>query len=143
MNREYTFARKILLLGKNIVASRNDNLKSLNLTIQQADALLFFNKTPDASIRQLSNYLEVTHQTASGIVKRLCDKDAIIMTPSEKDARYNMISLTTEGLRLVELLKENGTHTGEKILSNMSADEKMQFEQLLDKALANIAQQQQ
>lgn len=139
MNLEYTFARKILLLGKNIIASRNDNLKNINLTVQQADALLFFSKNPDASIRHLSNYLEVTHQTASGIVKRLYDKKAIIMTPSEKDARYIMVSLTTEGLRLVKCLKENGTHTGEKILSNMSADEKMQFEQLLDKALANIA----
>lgn len=140
MNREYTFARKILLLGKNIVASRNQNLRSINLTVEQADALLFFKRTPNSSIRQLSDYLEVTHQTASGIVKRLYDKDAISTMPSAKDARYIMVNLTDEGLRLVECLKENGTHTGEKILANMSADEKIKFEELLDKALANLAQ---
>ena len=69
MNTEYLFARKILTLGKTIIANRNDNLRNINLTAEQADALIYFVENPGSSIRNLSNYLSITHQTASGIVK--------------------------------------------------------------------------
>lgn len=142
MNTEYLFARRILTLGKTIIANRNNNLKNINLTAEQADALIFFLENPGSSIRDLSRYLSITHQSASGIVKRLCEKDALTMTPSVRDGRCSVVHLTEKGQELIRQVKENGTHTGEKILSGMSADEKDQFERLLDKALANIVKQQ-
>lgn len=142
MNTEYLFARRILTLGKTIIANRNNNLKNINLTAEQADALIFFVENPDSSIRDLSRYLSITHQSASGIVKRLYEKGALSMTPSARDGRCSVVHLTEKGQELIRQVKENGTHTGEKILSGMSADEKDQFERLLDKALANIVKQQ-
>lgn len=141
MNTEYLFARKILTLGKTIIANRNDNLRNINLTAEQADALIYFDENPGSSIRDLSNYLSITHQTASGIVKRLCEKEALSITPSTKDGRCSVVHLTDLGNHLITQVKQNGTHTGAKILSGMSADEKEQFEHLLDLALANIAKQ--
>ena len=141
MNTEYLFARKILTLGKTIIANRNDNLRNINLTAEQADALIYFVENPGSSIRNLSNYLSITHQTASGIVKRLCEKEALSMTPSTKDGRCSVVHLTDLGNDLITQVKQNGTHTGAKILSGMSADEKEQFEHLLDLALANIVNQ--
>lgn len=142
MNTEYLFARKILVLGKTIIANRNNNLKNINLTAEQADALIFFVENPESSIRDLGSYLSVTHQTASGIVKRLCEKGALRMTPSSKDGRCSVIHLTELGHSLIAQVKQNGTHTGAKILSGMTADEKKQFEHLLDLALSNIVKQQ-
>lgn len=142
MNTEYLAARKILMLGKTIISNRNNNLKSINLTAEQADALIYLSEHPGVSIRDLSNHLGVTHQTASGIVKRLCEKNAITMVPSSEDGRRTLINLTGQGQSLISQIKENGTHTGEKILSSMSAEERLQFERLLDKALASIVKQQ-
>lgn len=121
MNTEYLFARKILTLGKTIIANRNDNLRNINLTAEQADALIYFVENPGSSIRNLSNYLSITHQTASGIVKRLCEKEALSMTPSTKDGRCSVVHLTDLGNDLITQVKQNGTHTGAKILSGMSA----------------------
>lgn len=142
MNTEYLFARKILTLGKTIIAKRNDNLRNINLTAEQADALVFFSENPDSSIRDLNNYLSITHQTASGIVKRLCEKGLLTLTPSSEDGRRSIVHLTESGHNLITQVKQNGTHTGARILSGMSADEKDQFERLLDLALANIVEQQ-
>ncbi len=142
MNTEYLAARKILMLGKTIISNRNNNLKSINLTAEQADALIYLSEHPGSSIRDLSNHLGITHQTASGIVRRLCEKTTITMVPSSEDGRRTLINLTEQGLSLISQIKENGTHTGEKILSSMNAEERLQFERLLDKALASIVKQQ-
>ena len=42
---EYTVARKIIRMGNMIVARRNQQIRELGLTAEQADALLLFRKS--------------------------------------------------------------------------------------------------
>ena len=137
-DKEYELARQVLTLANQIVKNRNKHLKELNITAEQADSLTFFYFNEDKSISDLKNYLHISHQTARGIVKRLEEKGFLKLSVSESDGRYKTVSLTDQGMHIVECLKRNGTHTGYQLLSGMTKTEQEQFAILIAKALENI-----
>lgn len=139
MQSEYVTARQVLKLANTIIRNRNMHLKELGLTVEQADSLQFFLKYENATATDLKNYLDVTHQTSRGIVERLKQKKLVILQKSKEDARCQVVVPTIAGRQMGEKLKNNGTHTGEKLLSSMNEKEKEQFIMLLNCALENIS----
>lgn len=137
-NKEYELARQVLTLANQILKSRNKHLKELNITAEQADSLTFFYFNADKSISDLKDHLHITHQTARGIVKRLEEKGFLKLAVAESDGRCKTISLTDKGIHIVERLKQNGTHTGDRLLSGMTKTEQEQFSALISRALENM-----
>lgn len=138
MKSEYTIARQVLKLANTIIRNRNLHLKELNLTAEQADSIQFFQKNENVTATDLKNCLGVTHQTSRGIVERLKQKGLVTLEKSKEDARCQIVVLTALGKEMNEKLKDNGTHTGEKLLSDMDEKEKEQFLNLLNRALENV-----
>lgn len=138
MNREYCLARRVLKLANVIVKNRNRHVRELDLTTQQADAIQFFAGAEDRTCADLGKYLGITHQTASGIVKRLQAKNVVTVINSETDQRSNWVRLTDEGQRLLNRLVYNGTHTGEKLLRGMDEQDRESLFRLLEKAIENV-----
>lgn len=136
--KEYELARQVLTLANRIVKKRNGHLKELNITVEQADSLLFFDANEGSSISDLKQYLQIRHQTARGIVKRLEEKDFLKLSVSEADGRYKTVSITENGDKIVKQLKQNGTHTGDQLLTGMTKQEQEQFSILIKKALENV-----
>ena len=85
--KEYELARQVLTLANRIVKKRNSHLKELNITAEQADSLLFFDANEGSSISDLKQYLQIRHQTARGIVKRLEEKGFLKLSVSEEDSK--------------------------------------------------------
>ena len=137
-NKEYELARQVLTLANQILKSRNGHLKELNITAEQADSLTFFYFHADQSISDLKDHLHITHQTARGIVKRLEEKGFVKLSVAEADGRCKTVSLTEKGVHIVERLKQNGTHTGYRLLSGMTQSEQEQFSVLIARALKNM-----
>lgn len=137
-NKEYELARQVLTLANRILKSRNRHLKELNITAEQADSLTFFYFNADKSISDLKDHLQIRHQTARGIVKRLEEKGFLQLSVAESDGRYKTVSLTEKGIHIVERLKQNGTHTGYQLLSGMTKTEQEQFSALIARALENM-----
>ena len=136
--KEYELARQVLTLANRIVKNRNNHLKELNITAEQADSLLFFHAHHDSSISDLKEYLQISHQTARGIVKRLEEKDFLKLAVSESDGRYSTIFFTEKGNKIVERLKQNGMHTGYQLLTGMTKEEQKQFATFIERALDNV-----
>ena len=66
MDISYILTRKIQQLSHRIVLRRNKDLKSMGLTAEQADTLLFFHAHSGSSASDLRCSLGVTHQAAGG-----------------------------------------------------------------------------
>ena len=137
-NLEFHVARKVLALANRIVITRNNHLKELELTAEQADTLLFFFQHENATISDLKDYLRIRHQTASGIVSRLAEKGLLSLTTSDADARAKIVRLTEQGMSIIHILQENGMHTGYNLLKDMDKNEQIQFVNLVEKALKNV-----
>ena len=81
--KEYELARLILRLSNQIVKNRDQHVRDLGLTTEQADSLQFFLSHKNAVIMDLKEHLGVTHQTARGIVQRMEIKGLIETKKSE------------------------------------------------------------
>lgn len=137
-DREYKLARQVLTLANQIIKNRNNHLKELNITVEQADSLIFFDANRNSCISDLKEYLHISHQTTRGIVKRLEEKHFLNLRVCENDSRYKTVVLTDEGKQIIKRLEDNGTHTGYQLLKGMSQDEQEQFSKLIACALKNI-----
>ena len=135
--REYRTARLILRLSNQIIRNRDNHVKELGLTTEQADSLQFFLSRERSVIMDLKNYLGVSHQTARGIVQRMEGKGLIRLQKSETDGRFQCIHVTEKGKSLGRQLRINGIRTGNKLLKNMEPEEQEEFYHLLEVALKN------
>lgn len=130
--------RLILKLANTIIKNRNRHLDAIGLTASQADSLQFFLTKPHSTITDLKNHLEITHQTARGLVHRMEEKQLIVIAPSLSDGRCHRIIPTENAIKLGEKMKQNRERTVLKLLSGMTAEEQETFYRLLTIAYDNI-----
>ena len=90
------------------------------------------------TIRDLKDYLLVSHQATQGIVKRMADKGVISVKKSDRDGREKIIAPTEKGIRIRQQLGGEAVDIGENLLAGISEEEKEQFYKVLLKALDNV-----
>ena len=87
MNHDEMVARQVLILARQIKRRRNQHLRTVGLTTEQADALTFFTDQPGRTVTAFKTYQEITHQTARMIVQRLQTRGYVQLVVSPTDAR--------------------------------------------------------
>lgn len=138
MEIEYSLARKIRELANLITKNRDADIREFGLTTAQADSLLYFAENPGKSIVDLKNFFNISHQTAQGLVQRMTEKDLLIISPSINDARSKQIFLSEKAQSIYREMLKNGTRTGNKLLAGIDAEERIQFQALIDQGLENL-----
>lgn len=116
----------------------NEKLKKFNLTMSQFEALVFIGKNyyenTQITQKDIENYLNISHPTASGLLKRLKEKEFIKITVNEDDKRYRNVTLSKNGFIIEEIIKKIAKDT-ESIFKKFLTDE--QIEDLI-KILAQV-----
>lgn len=135
---ENELGRLILKLSNTILKNRNRHLEALGLTAAQADALQFFLSREESDITDLKDYLEITHQTARGIVRRMAAKGWVALERSGADARRQLVRPTEAGITLGRQLMRNRERTGGKLLERMTDGEREAFLRLAGIAYENV-----
>ena len=138
MQSTYILSRKIQQLSNTITQRRNRDLKKLDLTADQADALLFFHAHPESAAADLKNHLGITHQAARAIVERMVNKGLLITRVSPHDARYKVVTLTAQGEELHETMQRNCTDFGDVLLDHISAADRDTLVALITQTLDNL-----
>ena len=138
MELQENLAQLILALSNTTIKNRNRHLEALNLTAAQADSMNFFLTHPQSTIKDLKEHLDITHQTAQGIVTRLCEKGLISMQRSPSDKRCRTILVTESGYAVGERISANRRRTGALLLSGMTEEEAALFFRLLHTAYENV-----
>ena len=139
-DRDYLIARGILQLTHAMRKRNNACLKAVGLTDEQTKSLIYLvdSQRKDMTIRDLKDYLLVSHQATQGIVKRMADKGVISVKKSDRDGREKIIAPTEKGIRIRQQLGGEAVDTGENLLAGISEEEKEQFYKVLLKALDNV-----
>ena len=138
MQSTYILSRKIQQLSNTITQRRNRDLKKLDLTADQADALLFFHAHPESAAADLKTHLGVTHQAARAIVERMVNKSLLTTRISTHDARYKTVTLTAQGEELHETMQRNCTDFGDVLLDHISAADRDTLLALITHTLDNL-----
>lgn len=138
MNRDFWIERTIRKIGNHLMNGRDDDLKRYNLTSNQSNSLLYFDKHPGALVLDLKDYLKISHQAARNIVERMKEKDLLYVVVSEKDARARQIYLTESGQATCDELKKLGSQVGTHLLRGLSEEEKQTLAGLLEKIVQDL-----
>lgn len=137
-NIEFLIERLILKAGNAINNIRSGDLSASGLTSAQSETVLFYDKNPGSSIKELAGHLKITHQAARKLVDKLRLKGIVEQRTSQSDRRVSRVFLTHEGEKLCEMLKRGGTTTGERVLTGFTDDEKKTLLLLLRRIEKNI-----
>lgn len=138
IDNEAEMGRLIFILANSVIKTRNRHLNELDITAVQADALRFFILNDGATATDLKKYLDISHQTANGIVRRMVSKGLLELNRSETDARCQIVTPTPAGIKLEERINQNRKRTGKLLTEHMSESEKEEFTRLLVLAFENI-----
>lgn len=138
MNIDFMIERLLLKVGNRSINIRDENHKKRGLTSVQAETMLFFEKHEGASIGQLKDHLQITHQAARNLVERIDKKDLLIIKVSQEDARCKNIFLSEKGKALCHELRKEGSFEGERLLKGFSEEEKTLLWNLLERMEKNV-----
>ena len=137
-NTENKLARLLLNLSNTIIQNRNRHLQALGLTASQADSLQYFLAHEGATISDLKDEMDITHQTAWGIVQRMEAHGWVRLQRSDEDRRRQAVIPTPSGRRLGELMIRNRERTGSLLLEGMTEEERQSFYRLAAPAYENV-----
>jgi DNA-binding MarR family transcriptional regulator len=121
---DYEALAELRYLGRKFLRFSKDFLRAkAGLNPEQYEALLAMKASSSPkglTISQLSERLQVKHQSAVNIVDRLTERKLITRKKSESDRRQRYLELTAQGERLIEELasvhhKELRNRSGEMV----------------------------
>ncbi|MCG0570669.1 Transcription regulator, MarR family [Lactiplantibacillus plantarum] len=131
-------ARQVLILARQIKRRRNQHLRTVGLTTEQADALTFFTDQPGRTVTAFKTYQEITHQTARMIVQRLQTRGYVQLVVSPTDARAKQVVVTPSGRAKREQLRQHGWQTSAQMFAHLDAEQQQVFLDLLRQVNQNL-----
>lgn len=118
----------------------NCHLKKNGLTFSQFQVMAFLvqNCGGNISQKQICDFLKVKHTSIIDVLKRLEAKGFIQRKTNSANARSNCVFLTESGKEIMKEMNLERQYLNELIYKDMTDDEKLQLENLLNKVLKNI-----
>jgi len=104
-----------------------------NITPTQYSSMVKLNEYTELSQNLLGRLVGMDKATMQGVVRRLKERRLVDSRPDPGDARRTLLSLTTEGQRLVNKLLINGPVVSRETLKPLTAQEQRQLLDLLSK----------
>jgi len=138
MNSDQLVSWKLVLLGRQIRHQRNLFVRNLSLTSAQADALRFFTDHPAGTITDFKEQQQVTHQTARLMVKRLVDRQLLVLQPNPADGRAKLVALTPAGQAKLQQLNAHIKTTSQALFAGFTPAEQQQLLAMLGRIGQNL-----
>jgi DNA-binding MarR family transcriptional regulator len=104
-----------------------------NITPTQYSSMVKLNEYTELSQNLLGRLVGMDKATMQGVVRRLKERRLVDSRPDPGDARRTLLSLTTEGQRLVNKLLINGPAVSRETLKPLNPQEQRQLLELLSK----------
>jgi DNA-binding MarR family transcriptional regulator len=130
MREECTsFAEKLTGLFSDIVVKTLTvrllrELDELDITLSQLQALTQIAERGRCSVGVLAEALDVTHPAAVKLVDKLARKELVVRGVAPADHRQSVLSVTSEGRRIVNEVRHARAERLLQVLDRMSAEER-------------------
>src|SRR5882757_5950980 len=106
-----------------------------NITPTQYSSMVKLHEYTELSQNHLGRLVGMDKATMQGVVRRLKERRLVDSRPHPGDARRTLLSLTTEGQRMVAKLLVNGPAVSRETLKPLSNQEQRQLLELLSKII--------
>ena len=106
-----------------------------NITPTQYSSMVKLHEYHELSQNLLGRLVGMDKATMQGVVRRLKERRLVDSRPHPGDARRTLLSLTTDGQRLITKLLVNGPAVSRETLKPLSGPEQRQLLELLSKII--------
>lgn len=115
-----------------------DVLKPYDLTLTQYKVLKFLLINPQGTIRQvdIEEHFYIRNPTVTRILQNLEKKGLIERQINPQDNRSKVICLTEKAMKMEKLLYKLGSELEEKLIVNLTSEDKQELLRLLKKLLS-------
>lgn len=98
---------------------------------------LYHDKT--LSMQELAARIKRTKATTTVLVDKLEKLGLVVRSKSDRDSRITLVNLTQKGLDYEDLFNMIGTEINRKVTKNLTEDEALLLEKLLEKAISGFS----
>lgn len=111
----------------------NNKVSLMDLTHAQCRILGYLdrNRDKDTYLNDIEKEFHLKRPTVSGIIKRLEEKEFIIVEPKYDDRRYKKVILTDKSEEILELMQENLENTENTLYKNLTQYDKDELYRIL------------
>lgn len=132
--------QEIMELAKRQKAVMDENMRYHKLQRSQHRLLLEIDRIGSKmSQRDLAENLHVTPAAIAVTLKQLCEDGVVAKTMSKRDNRYNEISLTAKGKRIVKDIRDVVEKADDKAFRGFTEKELDTIIKFIERAKANLA----
>lgn len=137
-NRRLSYKAKIF--ANAVDRATNAALVEFNLTYTQSLVLAHIKKHNEDNICQkdIENYFNIKHPTATGILARLEQKGFITCAHSEYDKRRKIVHITESGIKVMQTIGESIEKTEAEFFANVTDEELETLNALFNKLLSTL-----
>jgi len=119
----------------------NQELQKDGLTVSQMHVLGYLHRNEKKTVTQkdIEDYLEVSHPTTVGILKRL-EAKGFVSTSMQKDRRFmKIVCLTEKGEKLSRKIKDRHVSAEKKMSKGFSGEEILQLKSYMRRLAENMS----
>lgn len=139
MNHE-SFAFHIAVLRKYFVSYCTRKIAEYGITYRQLFVLIYIYKRKECSPKDIVEYLKLDAGQLNRILTKLIEKDLILQRKSSQDKRFNILSLTDSGTKIVEESRKLFDSWDEQVLSVLDDDSRRELMNLIKKLVFGLNQ---
>lgn len=128
-----TIGRLIKLASNELAREMNEFASKYNLTGMQMSIIDFLGHFPGNSCdqQQIEKEFGVKRSTTTVMLQRMAKRGLITRTPSVKDRRQKIVSLTADGKRMIPTVSNYIGQSEQKILTGLSEEDEVRLKQVL------------
>jgi len=112
-----------------------DECRDFDITPMQYAVMAVLRATPDLDQISLAHRAALDRSTIGGLAERLEEKGWVRRVPGVEDRRQKRLSLTGEGLRVLDAVEPAVERTQARILGPLTAQERATFMALLERVV--------
>lgn len=132
-------AHRLLLLFELMRGHRSNSafarLSQLNLTFSHIRALHLLASEHTLAMKDLAERLCMSPPSVTALTRRMAQVGLVSRQPHAEDSRVALLTLTDEGLELLQQLSRDRLQRMEQLLEALTPDEQDQFLTLLERAV--------
>jgi DNA-binding MarR family transcriptional regulator len=122
-----------------IMASQSDlSVEERFATMLQFHVLSFLQKSPQANLTAVADYLKSSVSSTTQLIERMCKAGYIQRVQAESDRRSLQLSLTEEGVKQLQYMLERKREKMRKIFSNIPEQDINELIRIQEKLLDSI-----
>lgn len=140
MNKKLRLSLLLKIVNNLFERELNNRISTIDLTRTQCSILGYLNRNRHKQINpgDIEKQFNLKRPTVTGILKRLEEKDFILIEQSKTDKRYKHITLTSKNEEVNKIMEKNLDEAEKILYKGLNPEDKKELYRILRKMMDNL-----